>query len=465
MGTAVRTIAVLALSAAWPANAQHSDDREAIAELRRMVEAQAKEIAALKAQLAPARPAAPAPVFKGSPEQRDGDWRFKVRGRLQLDTGYLSNPRDAVPTKDFGFSSNLRRVQLGFEGSMPGGFEYKAEANFADNEVVLTDAYLEWAAGDGPLFLRAGHFQTFQSLEQVTSSRHISFLERAQMNEGFNHGRRLGGAIGLDSGAWLITAGLFNDTVNADVGNDDRLFAARIVYAPKFDDVQLHLGANVQDRRAQSDRQNVRYRFRNAARLSDVRLVDTGAFAASGDRIVGLEAAGIRGPLHVAAEVQWAKASALQQSPSADGDSEAGAAFIGGDPQFVSWYVEAGWWLTGETRGYRKGEWDRTRVKAGIDRGGPGAIGINLRFDRLDLRDPALAAGKDGSALKGGRQDAWLASFVWQPIDYVKLMTQYNRNRITGGPFAGVVVPDSERPLIDRSYDQDSIAMRIQYDF
>ena len=44
-----------------------------------------------------------------------------------------------------------------------------------------------------------------------------------------------------------------------------------------------------------------------------------------------------------------------------------------GDPSFWGGYFEAGYFLTGETRGYKNGTWDRTKVLKPFSKGGWGA--------------------------------------------------------------------------------------------
>lgn len=434
--------------------------------LQAQVEALQEQVDLLKKQMEASQKQV---AWKGAPQfvDKEAGWSFKVRGRFMYDVGYVENPEDAINSKNFGFNSRVRRARLGVEGEMPGGFNYKAEADFADNSVSWADVFAEYKPKNSPFSVRVGHYETFQSLEQITSSRHIMFLERAQMNEAFNHGRRLGAAVGYDQGDFLVRAGVFNDTINGNYDNDDWLFGARAVYAPKMGSNQLHFGVNYQHREYQSNAQNFRYRMRNFARVSDQRLVDTNSFAADSDDVFGIEAAGIFGPLHVVGEAQWAKVSALPSTHVFSGGDAAGTTnFLAGNPSFSSFYVEAGYWLTGETRGYKKGEWDRTKVKNGFDKGGFGAVGVNLRYDYLDLADSRLYTGGVGtSTSRGGTQTGYLASIVWQPIDYVRLTAQYAHADIEGGPFASTVVPTSTDPANERSYGQDSFAMRFAYDF
>ena len=176
---------------------------------------------------------------------------------------------------------------------------------------------------------------------------------------------------------------------------------------------QLHFGANFQHREFQSNNaaivsptqgspstnQLARYRARPFSQLTDVRFVDTGNFAAKSDNIIGLEAAGIFKSLHVAAEGQILKAKAYRAGDSFDADDPldffptATALVPGGNPSFWGGYIEAGYYLTGETRGYKTGTWDRTKVLKPFSKGGWGAFQVNGRIDYLDLADNDLKNG------------------------------------------------------------------------
>lgn len=435
--------------------------------LEAQIEAMQAQIDALKKQVTTAQPS-----WKGAPQwvDKDAGFSFKVRGRLMYDVAYIDNPGltlAQVPTKDLGFNSRVRRARLGVEGNLPGGFSYKAEADFANSAVSWADLFLEYKGANSPLSVRVGHFESFQSLEQITSSRHIMFLERAQMNDAFGHARRLGFALGYDQGDFLFRAGVFNDTINADLNNDEWLVGARAVYAPKMGSNQLHFGLNYQHREFPSTALNFRYRARPFLTTTGTRFVDTNTFAAKSDDVFGVEAAGVFGSLHIAGEAQYVKTKAYSPTFAFSPSQTPGTTNrLTGDPEFYSFYVEAGYWLTGETRGYKKGEWDRTKVLNGFDKGGFGAVGVNLRYDYLDLADSLLYTGGSGtSTSRGGSQTGYLASLIWQPIDYVRITAQYAHAEIEGGPFASTVDATSSDPANERDYGVDSFALRFAYDF
>jgi len=420
------------------------------------------------------------PAFRAAPEfSADGGWKFKVRGRLMYDVAHVEEV-DALGVSTLGFNSRVRRARLGVEGTMPGDFAYKAEFDFANASVGYGDIILTYAPEDRSYSFGFGNFDTFQSLEQPTSSRYISFLERAQMNEAFDHSRRLGAWAGFASGDFRANVGLFNDRIRADnavsgagegsFGNDDLLLAARAVWAPKALGGQLHLGANLQHREFDNDNLALDYRTRPFVQTTDQRFVATGSIAAEGDLTMGVEAAGIFGPLHLTAEAQRVKADALRPGDVLGRGEASGGTRYAGDPVFHSAYLEAGYWLTGETRGYRNGLWDRTRVKRGFDKGGWGALQIVGRVDWLDLEDrvaEGTATTRFGAPnfVNGGTQTGYLLAFNWQPIDYVRFTAQYTRAEIEGGPRAATILPVSGDPVAERDYGLDIFALRAAFDF
>src|SRR3546814_4220644 len=83
----------------------------------------------------PPAPAEPAPeiAWKGAPEIKTADgWSFKPRGRMQVDVVGLDTPAGVTGARG-GLATEFRRVYLGVDGKIPGGFSYRVEADFANN--------------------------------------------------------------------------------------------------------------------------------------------------------------------------------------------------------------------------------------------------------------------------------------------------------------------------------------------
>lgn len=508
--------AAVSLAAATPAFAQ-SDDAELeklraeVADLKAQLAAISAKLDAVAAALVPTPAEKPADAakkaaeiaFKGAPEIKgENGWSFKPRGRLHHDTGYVSIPGALNTTRNLGFNSRVRRVRLGAEGTMPGGFGYKVEADFAGSSVNFGDTFLSYAPGNVPILVRIGSFETLDGMEQITSSNNLSFMERAAFNDAFLNSRRLGAALAWNSKDKDIRAeaGLFAaHSIDSSFDNDGWIGALRLVYAPKALGGQLHFGLGYQYRdfaanaggvastgtNMPSTNQLARYRARANTQLTDVRFVDTGSFAAKSDQILGAELAGIFGSFYVAGEAQWLKARGYDVGDIATGLD----VFSGGNvavvptsnPGFFGAYGEVGYFLTGETRGYKHGEgiWNRTKVKNPVGKGGIGAIQIAGRIDYLDLDDPALKNGLTNNfttgatslaALnarlgRGGTQTSYLLALNWQPIDYIRFMLNYSHIDIEGGALAAQVLPVSILPVDERSYGVDVFAARMQVEF
>ena len=421
-----------------PALAQEADASLAaeIAAMRAKIESLESEVATLKAQKATA--AAPMPSWKGAPQLADKEsgWSFKPRGRLQVDAGYVAAP-DGISDPSLGLATEIRRARLGVEGTIPGGFGYKFEADLADNDVEIADAILtyDFAKGAG---LTIGQHNNFQSLEELTSSRFTSFIERAAFTDAFNFERRVGVSGSFTSGNFTVNAGVFSDNIN-DLSSDRNgsiSFDGRAVYAPKIGGTQLHIGGSAHHRdlgNIAAQDLIVRYRQRPLVHTTDVRFLATPALAVEEETDYGLEAAAIMGSFHAAGEAHW-----MQSRLATSTD----------DPTFFGGYAEVGYYLTGETRGYKNGVFDRTKVLKPVGRGGMGALQVNLRYDYADLNDAGVT---------GGKQSGYLASLIWIPQDYVRFMLNYGR----------LQYEDAARLTTDgrRDYGVDVIGARAQVDF
>ena len=375
--------------------------------------------------------------FEGAPRLGSSDgWSIRLRGRAQYDLGDVERP-DGVTLPDLGYVDEFRRVRFGVEGTAPHGFSYVFEMDFAEEVEEIVDAYIAYKASD-EFTITAGQHNNFQSLEELTSSRFSSFVERAAFTDAFNFERRLGLSAAYTSGPLTAQAGVFMDNLlDIDEGDGTWSLDGRVVYAPRVGTTQLHFGvsAHRRDNGDLVDRgTTTRYRQRPLIHATDVRFIATPALAVDGETSFGLEAAMIRGPLHAAAEVHCLNADRT----------------AGGDPSFVGGYAEVGWFLTGESRGYRGAKFDRTRVRPGhaIEEGGFGALQLNLRYDYLDL---------NSGGITGGVQNGFQAGLTWIPTDHVRFLLNYGRLSYDDARIAAAGG--------DRSYSVDVIAARAQIDW
>ena len=460
-----------------------ADDLQAKIELlQAQVEALQEALEGVKSQQVKA-----VPTWKGGPEfaDKEAGFSFKPKGFAQFDAGYVGYPdgderRGTISGLNFqnlGFNSRARRLVIGAEGTLPGRFGYKVEFNFAQGTVDYEDIILTYDFAKAPLQVSVGNFYPYSSLETMTSSRLGSMLERASFTDAFNYNRRLG--IGLQfsdktNDSYLVQAGIFSTPINdASFTRTGWQASLRALYTPTLGSTRLHVGANFQHRSNNQESLGQQYRARPLTQITDQRFIDTGTLASRGDDTLGVEFAAVHKSLHVAAEAQkvWVRDAfsaaqfAATNADAGDNDVATGTP-LNGDPSFWGGYFEVGYYLTGETRAYKGGKWDRTKVLKPWNEGGWGALQINGRVDYVDLSDRVDDSATFAAPfyVNGGKQLGLQSSLIWNPIDWVRFMAQYGHVEVTGGPRALGLV-DLTKPANKRKFGVDTFAARAQIEF
>ena len=411
---------------------------------------------------------------KGAPEfsDPDGNIKFKVRGRMMYD--YVSVEQDLdtldgadadlVPEGDKEITqTRLRRARLGVEGQFDSKFKYKAEFTFLGRnsgsaEVEAEDVFLEYVGSFGSLVV--GNQKIGSPLEEATSSRFVSSMERSFMTGAFGFGRVMGvGAIFGGQTNWSASAFVntrspndidFSTSNEAAIPDEPISVLARVHWTPMTEPTKiLHLGGTVRYRDSGAEGTGTtvtnggglfQYRSRPETNIGD-RLGDTGSIGAE-DTFFGLEAATIVGPFWASAEYGMLKAENLS----------------GVEYDFSSYNLQAGWFLTGESRGYKvkSGEFDRTVPNAPVAEGGMGAWELRGRYDFIDLTD-----GAGATAVYGGEMDSWTIGVNWSPAKNVRFMGEYVTTEVDSSRAAAL--PDAT--VANGHGDAEAIQFRMMFDF
>src|SRR5687768_7822059 len=119
-------------------------------------------------------------------ESADGNFTAALDGRLQADSQYNITNDVLPPAADdrpyeLNSGANIRRARLGVEGTLFKKWDYKFEYDFSrGNGAVtsgITDAFIRYNF-DNPLSIKVGSFKEPFSLEEATSNRFLTFVER-----------------------------------------------------------------------------------------------------------------------------------------------------------------------------------------------------------------------------------------------------------------------------------------------
>jgi len=358
----------------------------------------------------------------------DGLFEFNVRGRIYTDAGWASDSDDSMDVN----STEFRAARIGVEGKAWSKVGYRIEADFAGNNVVVNDAFIAYPTGMGKVTV--GHFKTPNSLEEMTSSRYTTFMERSSFTDAFNIGRRIGVMLSNSGDNWTFKVAGFRGGMSDGSDDEGTVFAARGTYGQNFDGGTWLLGASVRYNEA-SDGSSFRYRQRTHNHLAD-RLVDTGSLAEE-DFMYTLESGLQVGSFHAMAE--WSSLTAQ------DGGSQ------GRDATFTGGAIEAGWFLTGEEKplSLNKGSWGRPKVNSPLHKGGMGAIQLAAKYDFIDLTD---------NGVFGGEQETIILGVNWYLNRHSRIMVNYSHSDIKEAFNVAANGDDGENSA-------DTLGVRFQVDW
>ncbi len=355
---------------------------------------------------------------------RDGNWSIRFGGRLMLDA-FIAEASRTGAADTSGGGAEIRRARVFASGKVAGDWKYKLQVDFASNGVSIKDAYISTkVAGLKAIF---GNHKEPQGLEQQTSSKYVTFMERAMVSDTFAAGRELGVSLGASGENFTLRGGIFTNGIDngSDTTTTDLAVTARGTYAPIVEDGKLlHVGMSG-TYRTFDDNSGPRIRLRNFH--NGTRYVDTGTTVAEGQTTVGAEAAVVFGPFSAQGEYY---------TSTLEGNG-AGAA----DIDFTGWYAMASYFITGESRPYDTNKGVFGRVK------GDGAIEVAARYEMIDMEDAGFGtAASETSALTLG------VNYYFNP--YVRAMLNYGSAEYDFTAAAGTA-----------DTDVDYVATRLQIDF
>ncbi len=380
-------------------------------------------------------------------------FKIKFGGRLMYDMGWVDGD-DVEDHSDLAGGDNdledaadVRRARLYFQGDIYEDLRFKLQFDFAGGDAALKDAYLRFK--DVPYVgnITMGHFKEPFSLEELTSSKYITFMERGLPNAiapGRNFGVMAHDSFLEDNMTYAI--GIFRDVDgygedNPDDNDEDGGYnmTARVTAVPWYADEGkklLHLGGSYSLRHPQEE--SIRFRARPEAHFLSERYVDVTTPAEWENRF-GAETAMVYGPLSAQAEY-------MAVVPDAGNEAEV-------EPTLQGAYAYVSYFLTGEHRNYSRssGTFKRVTPKKNFrEDGGLGAWEVGARWSWLDFTDNPLEDTDDGAR----ELNNVTLGVNWYLNPNVRLMWNWVHP-----------VVEDEGPVDDWKEENDIFMMRMQVDF
>ena len=375
-------------------------------------------------------------------------FNLKIGGKINYDLGNINADEElqaGFPDFD-GFHNDFRRLSVSLFGHAWDILEFKFDVDFA-NVKDIKDQWLRFTKGTILPHFTFGYMKEPFSLEMLTSSTYLTFMEDTLPTKSFSPFRNFGvtaagswqekrvtwaGGFFLNTGSYSSVGDSQDQISNAD-GFD---LTGRITGLPIYRDEGrelVHLGLSYlhRFRNDSEDDPTAQNRTRPESRLTDDRLVDTSKFYDQGQSLISLETAWMNGPLSIQGEYFH---NFVNSHSSLD---------------FNGWYLQGSWILTGETRKYQTAG----GVFAGIipekefrlGKSGWGALELALRLSRVDLNDKFI---------EGGKEPNFTAGLNWYLRRKIRFMVNY----------VHVKVEDRAAPYIDNGR-ADIIMSRFQVNF
>ncbi|MCC7414092.1 MAG: hypothetical protein IT495_20920 [Gammaproteobacteria bacterium] len=360
----------------------------------------------------------------------DGDFEWQLIGRLMVDYNLI----DSDATK-LGSGAEVRRARLGIAGRLWQHWIWKTEWDFAGAEVDAKDQFIGYEQDSW--WVKLGQHHVPFGLATMSSSKYMLFIERPLLADNvLQPSRRLGLSMFNHWGERAtLQAGVFAGTDGEDPDGclsgfdecDEQVsFAVRGTYNPLVQDAThlLHLGAAAMYLDPQDSGLRVRQRP-GVFHVVDTRWQDANFGVNAVDDVFAwnFEAAAVWGPVSLQGEYTRWDVSRTRTA----GTPVTAAAPV--DVSLHGYYVEAGWFITGEAMNFKAadGQYGSVKPRSVVGKGGIGAWQIAVRFDSMDLNDA-------GAGVVAGEQQALSIGVNWYATNTIRFMADY------------VSVLDSDRP-------------------
>jgi phosphate-selective porin OprO and OprP len=348
-------------------------------------------------------------------KSKDGNTTAQFTGRLHMDyRQYFPDYGTGQTTDSYQNLAEVRRARFGVRGQFQKDFKYQLLANFGNDvgssstSSTMDEMWVNYAANPEMQF-QFGLFKMPFSLEQMTSSNNIDFMERSLVGQNDSElipAKETGFMLhGIPKPGLLYQVALSRGRANKDAANDGFDYIGRVV--TNVAELQgskayvLHLGA--------------------AYSMGDIK---GGVTPASGRTEARSQSAWFTGPALSGDTTRTRQG--IEAAFAYNGLKLQGEQFnfkydptTGSNQEIKGYYVQAVYNLTGESHNYKDGAFNWIKPSNPTDKGGRGAWQVGVRMSEFDASDISVATGK------ANRATAMTYGITWFCTDNLRFMLNY----------------------------------------
>ena len=356
----------------------------------------------------------------------DNQFKFQVGGRIMHDWGFFNESETFEST--FGQQENgarFRRVRFFMAGILYNTVKFKwdIDVDGGSNGVTFKDMYIGIAHIPILGNFQVGHFKRPASLDSVTSSKYLTFIERSLTNTFFKT-RNTGFAFFNHAMDKKLTWSVFVNKETSERPPDFRVdgdwnVTSRVTGVPYISEdgkSWTHLGVSWSYEKATDNQVTF-----NGARDTEITssFLTTGVIGARKFNIVGLEGAINLDQFSLQGEYVITD---VKRDENTNG-------------QLDAFYIQGSWYLTGENRRYSKRKGVIARFKPNqnfswnkkwSEGRGTGALQLAVRYAELDLNDQS-------ASIAGGEQNSLTLGINWELNPVSRIMYNYVHANFTSG--------------------------------
>ena len=306
------------------------------------------------------------------------DSSTQIGGVLMLDYALFDGNYRNDTSDKYEFDTELRRARIDVKHKLNKAWKGKLQISFdeQDNSSEIGDAYIQFSGFDQTSLKKAkitiGQMKEPFGLENLTSSKASTFLERSMASNAFAPSRNKGMMLSSSNRNFTWALGAYDIDTENEL-SDPYSITGRMTWSAILPDSKshltvdnqlFHLGLAASWRNLDGDEFEINER---AEIHSADKVISSGEIDTDQVNLLGLEAAWVNGSLSLQTEYMHTHLAAVDSSE---------------DTNFNGYYLQSSYFLTGESRNYNKGVFSKVKPLSDL-----GAWELTARYSVLDAQE------------------------------------------------------------------------------